>query len=132
MTGMGEAFFAPAASDVGNMVSELSCEFIHALNHGIGLTCRLFAQPAPVISPEIAQVFAAELHGKRDAFDVHIRIGKDARHVIERRETDAGLSTDKQGVVLAMSVRAGDQPVVRSCLKCAQIRVLPDRGTSIT
>jgi hypothetical protein len=97
-----------------------------------GLTCRLFAQPAPVISPEIAQVFAAELHGKRDAFDVDVRIGKDARHVIERRETDAGLSTDEQGVVLAVSVRAGDQPVVRSCLKCAQIRVLPDRGTSIT
>jgi len=69
---------------------------------------------------------------KRDAFDVDVRIRKDARHVIERRETDAGLSTDEQGVVLAVSVRAGDQPVVRSCLKCAQIRVLPDRGTSIT
>ena len=65
-------------------------------------------------------------------FDVDVRIGKDARHVIERRETDAGLSTDEQGVVLALSVRAGDQPIVRSCLKCAQIRVLPDRGTSIT
>ena len=66
--GMGEAFFGHAASDVGNMVSELSCEFIHALNHGIGIDGRLFAQSAPVISPEIAQVFAAELDGKRDAF----------------------------------------------------------------
>jgi hypothetical protein len=72
-------------------------------------------------------------HGrKRDAFDVDVRIRKDARHVIERRETDAGLSTDEQGVILAVSVRAGDQPVVRSGLKCTQIRVLPDRGTSIT
>ncbi len=69
---------------------------------------------------------------KRDAFDVDVRIRKDARHVIERRETDAGLSTDEQGVVLAVSVRVGDQPVARSCLKCAQIRALPDRGTSIT
>jgi len=69
---------------------------------------------------------------KRDAFDVDVQIRKDARHVIERRETDAGLSTDEQGVVLSVSVRAGDQPVVRSCLKCARIRVLPDRGTSIT
>jgi hypothetical protein len=34
---MGEAFFGHAASDVGNMVSELPCEFIHALNHGIGI-----------------------------------------------------------------------------------------------
>jgi hypothetical protein len=34
---MGEPFFGHAASDVRNMISELSCEFIHALNHGIGI-----------------------------------------------------------------------------------------------
>ncbi|HUC52661.1 MAG TPA: hypothetical protein VMR90_01355 [Candidatus Cybelea sp.] len=31
----------------------------------------------------------------------------------ERSETDAGLCADEQGVVLAVSIGAGDQPVVR-------------------
>ena len=65
---------------------------------------------------------------KRDAFDVDVRIRKDARHVIERRETDAGLSTDEQGVVLAVSVRAGDQPVVRSCLSALKFGSFPIEG----
>ena len=46
---MGEPFFGHAASDVGNMISELSCEFIHALDHGVGIDVQLFRQPVPVI-----------------------------------------------------------------------------------
>ena len=40
--GMGEAFFSHTALGVGNMVSELFCEFIYALNHGIGMDMQLF------------------------------------------------------------------------------------------
>jgi hypothetical protein len=40
--GMGEAFFGHAALDVGNMVGELFCEFIYALNNGIGIDVQLF------------------------------------------------------------------------------------------
>jgi len=41
-------------------------------------------------------VFAAKLHGKRpDAFRCRWSgVGQDARHVIERREPDASLSTE--------------------------------------
>jgi len=104
------------------------------------LTCRRISRhvAARAVSASASRAMtgwvrpSSVMRRKRDAFDVDVRIRKDARHVIERRETDAGLSTDEQGVVLAVSVRAGDHPVVRSCLKCAQIRVLPDRGASIT
>jgi len=40
--GMGEAFFGHAALDVGNMTGELFCEFIYALNNGIGIDMQLF------------------------------------------------------------------------------------------
>jgi hypothetical protein len=40
--GMGEAFFGHAALDVGNMVGELFCDLIYALNNGIGIDMQLF------------------------------------------------------------------------------------------
>src|SRR5260370_2202887 len=71
--GMGEAFFGHAVLDVGNMVGELLCEFIDALNHGIGIDVQLLGQLE--MKPDIAQaIFATELHGKFDTFDVNVRV----------------------------------------------------------
>jgi hypothetical protein len=102
-----------AASDVGNMVGELTCEIIHALNHRVGIDAQLFGQPTPVIKPDISQaVFTAELHGKLDALDVDFRVGKDARHVIQGCETGTAFGTDEQCIILGMGVRARNQPVI--------------------
>ena len=46
---MSEPFLGHAASDVRNMVGELSCEIIHALNRGIGIDVQLLGQPVPVM-----------------------------------------------------------------------------------
>src|SRR5438445_7022033 len=57
---MSEPFFGHPASDVGNVVGQLSCEFIGALNHRVGINAKLFGQPAPVVQPDITQaVFTA-------------------------------------------------------------------------
>ena len=44
--------------------------------------------------------------------DIDVGIRKDARHVVQGRETDAASGTDEQGVILGMGVRADNQPVV--------------------
>src|SRR5208283_3111541 len=95
------------------MVGERSSEISHALDHGLGIDVELLGQLAPVLKADIAQaVFAAELHGRLDAFDVYALVGKDTCHVIERREADAGLGTNEQRIILAVGVRAGNKPVV--------------------
>src|ERR1700687_5036666 len=43
---MSEPFLGHAASDVGNMVCEMSCEIIHALNRGIWIDVQFLGQPA--------------------------------------------------------------------------------------
>ena len=56
------------------------------------------------------------------------------RQALEEGQRDRLLLGRLERVEAALDrkgVRAGDQPIVRSCLKCAQIRVLSDRGTSI-
>jgi len=45
------------ASDVGNLVGELSCEIIHALDHGVGIDMELFGQLAPVMKAVGLMVF---------------------------------------------------------------------------
>jgi hypothetical protein len=88
---VGEPFVSHALADVRNMISELFCEIVHALNRCIRVETEGFGKLAPVVGPDVAQtVFVADLHGQLDTVDIDVAVKKHARNIVKRRETNAG------------------------------------------
>ncbi len=95
------------------MVRQLRSETIDAGHHRVGINVQFGCQLVPVVKGDIAQtVFTPELHRKCSLLDIDVRIGKDARHIVERRKADAAFAADEQGIILGMGIRPGDQPVI--------------------
>ena len=105
---MLDALVCHTALRVGDVVGHLAGEVVNALDDPVGVKADFLGHPAPMARLDIAEVvFTAELHRKFRLIEVDLGVvGKGARQIVKRRQTDAALRADEYGVILGMGVRA--------------------------
>lgn len=72
-------------------------------------------------------VFAPDLHREFGFVKVDAAIGKDTRQIIERSQSNCALCAKKEGIVLRVSVRSGDEPIAFDGVQ-ERLNILPCMG----
>jgi hypothetical protein len=110
--GMIDSLFCHLALRVSDVIRQLASEFVHALNNFVRIESDVLGHLAPVAGLNVTEaIFATELHGEFRFLNIDLRVGQDARDVVEGREAGPALSSNEQSVILRMCVGTDDQPV---------------------
>jgi hypothetical protein len=82
--GMIDSLLCHLALRISDVIRQLAGEIVHSLNDFVRIEPGVLGHLAPVAGLNVTEaIFATELHGEFRFLDIDLRMGQDARHVVE-------------------------------------------------
>lgn len=94
--GMIASLLCHLALRISDVIRQLAGEIVYSLNDFVGIEPDVLGHLAPVAGLNVTEaIFSTELHGEFRFFDIDLRVGQDARHVVEGREACPALRSNE-------------------------------------